>query len=87
MQRLFQVQSSLISCFEDQFVALIIGSIAFANMGIAMLEPSLPLWMMETMNAPKWQQGLVTTIVSCSVITSAVTVWLVSSTVRKLWLM
>ena len=26
-------------------------------MGIAMLEPSLPLWTMETMNAPKWQQG------------------------------
>ncbi len=26
-------------------------------MGIAMLEPSLPLWMLDTMNAPKWQQG------------------------------
>ncbi|KFM62307.1 Chromaffin granule amine transporter, partial [Stegodyphus mimosarum] len=26
-------------------------------MGIATLEPSLPLWMMDTMNAPKWQQG------------------------------
>ena len=26
-------------------------------MGIAMLEPSLPLWMLDTMDAPKWQQG------------------------------
>ncbi|GFV29754.1 synaptic vesicular amine transporter [Trichonephila clavipes] len=32
-------------------------AITFANMGIATLEPSLPLWMMDTMNAPKWQQG------------------------------
>ena len=34
-----------------------LGSITFANMGIAMLEPSLPLWMLDTMDAPKWQQG------------------------------
>jgi len=26
-------------------------------MGVAMLEPSLPLWMLDTMDAPKWQQG------------------------------
>lgn len=31
-----------------------IGAITFANMGIAMLEPSLPIWMMDTMCAPKW---------------------------------
>ena len=36
---------------------MLAGSITFANMGIAMLEPSLPLWMLDTMNAPKWQQG------------------------------
>jgi len=35
------------------------GSITFANMGVAMLEPTLPLWMLDTMNAPKWQQGKV----------------------------
>ena len=35
----------------------IAGAITFANMAIATLEPSLPLWMMDTMNAPKWQQG------------------------------
>ena len=33
------------------------GAITFANMGIGMLEPSLPLWMMDTMGAPEWQLG------------------------------
>lgn len=27
-------------------------------MGIAMLEPSLPIWMIDTMNADRWQQGV-----------------------------
>lgn len=27
-------------------------------MGIAMLEPSLPIWMMDTMCAPRWQLGV-----------------------------
>jgi len=40
------------------------GSITFANMGVAMLEPSLPLWMLDTMDAPKWQQG---TLVSLTI--------------------
>lgn len=34
------------------------GSITFANMGIAMMEPSLPIWMYETMHSPEWQQGI-----------------------------
>ncbi|KAG6800761.1 synaptic vesicular amine transporter isoform X3 [Apis mellifera caucasica] len=32
-------------------------AITFANMGIAMLEPSLPIWMMDTMCASRWEQG------------------------------
>lgn len=35
-----------------------IGAITFANMGIAMLEPSLPIWMMDNMGASKWEQGV-----------------------------
>uniref|UniRef100_A0A2I2Y3A9 Solute carrier family 18 member A1 n=1 Tax=Gorilla gorilla gorilla TaxID=9595 RepID=A0A2I2Y3A9_GORGO len=34
------------------------GSICFANMGVAILEPTLPIWMMQTMCSPKWQLGL-----------------------------
>ena len=33
------------------------GAITFANMGIAMLEPSLPIFMMDRMDAEKWQIG------------------------------
>lgn len=36
---------------------VILGAITFANMGIAMLEPSLPIWMMDTMGASRWKQG------------------------------
>lgn len=34
------------------------GAITFANMGIAMLEPSLPIWMIDTMGAGRWKQGV-----------------------------
>lgn len=33
------------------------GSICLANMGMAMLEPTLPIWMLQTMCAPEWQLG------------------------------
>ncbi|KAB0392619.1 hypothetical protein E2I00_000742 [Balaenoptera physalus] len=40
------------------FLALLDGgSLCFANMGVAMLEPTLPIWMMQTMCAPEWQLG------------------------------
>lgn len=29
----------------------------FANMGIGTLEPTLPSFMLKTMNSEKWQQG------------------------------
>lgn len=35
-----------------------LGAITFANTGIAMLEPSLPIWMMDTMGAGRWKQGV-----------------------------
>ncbi|XP_065312651.1 synaptic vesicular amine transporter-like isoform X4 [Gordionus sp. m RMFG-2023] len=34
------------------------GSITLSNMGIAMLEPSMPIWMMDTMNSAKWELGI-----------------------------
>jgi DHA1 family solute carrier family 18 vesicular amine transporter 1/2 len=44
-------------CDTNVVVVVSAGAITFANMGIAMLEPSLPIHMMDTMNAPKWQLG------------------------------
>ncbi|KAJ8317179.1 hypothetical protein KUTeg_005083 [Tegillarca granosa] len=49
--------SPLIELLKDPYILVAAGSITFANMGIAMMEPSLPIWMYETMNAPEWQQG------------------------------
>ena len=37
-----------------------VGAVCFCNMAFALLEPTLPIWMLETMNAKKWQIGTVT---------------------------
>ncbi|XP_011302574.1 synaptic vesicular amine transporter [Fopius arisanus] len=48
---------SLKALVTDPYIIIAAGAITFANMGIAMLEPSLPIWMMDTMNAKRWEQG------------------------------
>ncbi|XP_067003907.2 synaptic vesicular amine transporter isoform X2 [Anabrus simplex] len=49
---------SLKALVMDPYIIVAAGAITFANMGIAMLEPSLPIWMMDTMKADRWQQGV-----------------------------
>ncbi|NWI16605.1 VMAT1 protein, partial [Crypturellus soui] len=34
------------------------GALCFANSGVAMLEPTLPIWMMQSMCSPRWQLGM-----------------------------
>ncbi|XP_034940472.1 synaptic vesicular amine transporter-like [Chelonus insularis] len=48
---------SLKALISDPYIIIAAGAITFANMGIAMLEPSLPIWMMDTMGASRWKQG------------------------------
>ncbi|XP_046430516.1 synaptic vesicular amine transporter isoform X1 [Neodiprion fabricii] len=48
---------SLKALVTDPYIIIAAGAITFANMGIAMLEPSLPIWMMDTMGASRWKQG------------------------------
>ncbi|XP_017462652.1 PREDICTED: synaptic vesicular amine transporter-like, partial [Rhagoletis zephyria] len=48
---------SLLTLIRDPYIAIAAGAITFANAGIAMLEPSLPLWMMDTMGSNNWEQG------------------------------
>ncbi|XP_021334159.2 chromaffin granule amine transporter isoform X2 [Danio rerio] len=43
---------------KDPYILISAGSLCFANMGVAVLEPTLPIWMMQTMCAPKWQLGV-----------------------------
>uniref|UniRef100_A0AAY4BTA9 Major facilitator superfamily (MFS) profile domain-containing protein n=1 Tax=Denticeps clupeoides TaxID=299321 RepID=A0AAY4BTA9_9TELE len=53
-----QKGTSLVTLMRDPYILIAAGAICFANMGIAMLEPALPIWMMETMCAKKWQLGV-----------------------------
>ncbi|KAF6111432.1 solute carrier family 18 member A2 [Phyllostomus discolor] len=53
-----QKGTPLTTLLRDPYILIAAGSICFANMGIAMLEPALPIWMMETMCSSKWQLGV-----------------------------
>uniref|UniRef100_G1T2K3 Solute carrier family 18 member A2 n=1 Tax=Oryctolagus cuniculus TaxID=9986 RepID=G1T2K3_RABIT len=53
-----QKGTPLTTLLKDPYILIAAGAICFANMGIAMLEPALPIWMMETMCSRKWQLGI-----------------------------
>ncbi|MBN3295788.1 synaptic vesicular amine transporter [Amia ocellicauda] len=53
-----QQGTPLFTLLRDPYILIAAGSICFANMAIAMLEPALPIWMMETMCSRKWQLGV-----------------------------
>ncbi|XP_053480210.1 chromaffin granule amine transporter [Ictalurus furcatus] len=48
----------LLTLLKDPYILISAGSLCFANMGVAILEPTLPIWMMQTMCSPKWQLGV-----------------------------
>lgn len=48
---------SLKALIADPYIQICAGAITFANMGIAMLEPSLPLHMMDTMGSTRLELG------------------------------
>jgi DHA1 family solute carrier family 18 vesicular amine transporter 1/2 len=48
---------SLRELVADPYILAAAGAITFANMGIAMMEPSLPIWMINTMHSENWQLG------------------------------
>uniref|UniRef100_A0A8C4RLB8 Major facilitator superfamily (MFS) profile domain-containing protein n=1 Tax=Erpetoichthys calabaricus TaxID=27687 RepID=A0A8C4RLB8_ERPCA len=48
----------LLTLLRDPYILVAAGSLCFGNMGIAMLEVTLPIWMMQTMCAPNWQLGV-----------------------------
>ncbi|KAM4675579.1 chromaffin granule amine transporter-like [Discoglossus pictus] len=50
--------TSFFTLLKDPYIIVAAGSIAIANMSIGMMEPTLPIWMMETMCSPNWQIGL-----------------------------
>ncbi|XP_006884961.1 PREDICTED: chromaffin granule amine transporter [Elephantulus edwardii] len=48
----------LFTLLKDPYILVAAGSLCFANLGVAILEPTLPIWMMQTMCSPEWQLGL-----------------------------
>uniref|UniRef100_G1MSB7 Solute carrier family 18 member A1 n=1 Tax=Meleagris gallopavo TaxID=9103 RepID=G1MSB7_MELGA len=48
----------VLTLLRDPYVLVAAGALCFSNMGVAMLEPTLPIWMMQTMCSPKWQLGM-----------------------------
>ncbi|XP_070833280.1 synaptic vesicular amine transporter [Chaetodon trifascialis] len=53
-----QKGTPLLTLMKDPYILIAAGAICFGNMAIAMMEPTLPIWMMETMCAEKWQLGV-----------------------------
>lgn len=47
----------MLTLIKDPYILVAAGAITFANVGIGILEPALPLWMMDTMDAKNWEQG------------------------------
>uniref|UniRef100_A0A6A7G1Z0 Synaptic vesicular amine transporter n=1 Tax=Hirondellea gigas TaxID=1518452 RepID=A0A6A7G1Z0_9CRUS len=50
---------TLTELIQDPYIIVAAGAITFANMGIGILEPSLPIWMMDRMNSTKLEQGTI----------------------------
>uniref|UniRef100_A0A672YFU3 Solute carrier family 18 member A1 n=1 Tax=Sphaeramia orbicularis TaxID=375764 RepID=A0A672YFU3_9TELE len=48
----------LLTLLKDPYILISAGSLCFANMGVAILEPTLPIWMLQTMCSPRWQLGM-----------------------------
>lgn len=52
-----QKGTSFLTLIKDPYVVLAASAITVANLGIGILEPSLPLWMMQRMDAKNFEQG------------------------------
>ncbi|XP_012814874.1 chromaffin granule amine transporter isoform X2 [Xenopus tropicalis] len=50
---------SFCSLLKDPYILVAAGCLCIASMGIGMLEPTLPIWMLGSMCSPDWQIGLV----------------------------
>nr|XP_046272556.1 synaptic vesicular amine transporter-like isoform X2 [Scatophagus argus] len=49
----------LLTLLRDPYILIAAGAICFTTLVIATIETTLPVWMMKTMSASKWQLGIV----------------------------
>ena len=61
---------SLRIILRDPYILVCAGALTISNVGIAVLEPTLPIHMLETMKVDTWQLGVVMVIVSMTIITN-----------------
>ncbi|XP_076586902.1 chromaffin granule amine transporter-like [Chaetodon auriga] len=48
----------LLTLLKDPYILISAGSLCLSTLGLAFLEPTLRMWMIETMNSPEWQIGM-----------------------------
>ncbi|XP_041372023.1 synaptic vesicular amine transporter-like isoform X2 [Gigantopelta aegis] len=58
VKRESQEGAPLKTLLSDPYILLAAASLTLGTTSIAMLDPSLPIWMYETMHAVEWQQGM-----------------------------
>ena len=51
--------TSVTRLLTDKFIILVASSICISTSVMAMLEPCLPIWLMDTIHPEKWQLGMV----------------------------
>ncbi|XP_048747879.2 synaptic vesicular amine transporter-like [Ostrea edulis] len=54
-----QKSTSLIALLKDPLILITSGIIMVTTMAMSTLEPIVPIWVIDTMKAPKWQLGLI----------------------------
>lgn len=53
------VGTSIVKLLIDPYIILVSGAICVSTFAIAILEPCLPIWLMESISPPRWQLGMV----------------------------
>uniref|UniRef100_A0A670Z0R8 Solute carrier family 18 member A1 n=1 Tax=Pseudonaja textilis TaxID=8673 RepID=A0A670Z0R8_PSETE len=56
--------TSFLALLWDPYILIAAGSICFGNMGVAILEATLPIWMIQNMCSPEWQLAFLPASVS-----------------------
>ncbi|XP_044138712.1 chromaffin granule amine transporter-like [Bufo gargarizans] len=51
--------TSYLTLLKDPYIIVAAGSLSITSMSFGVVEPTLPIWMIQTMCSPTWQLGLV----------------------------
>ncbi|CAI9716994.1 synaptic vesicular amine transporter-like [Octopus vulgaris] len=57
-EQLSESGKSIWKLVQDPYILLVSGAIMLTTIALSSLEPTVPIWIMQTMNAEKWQIGL-----------------------------